>query len=145
MVVLSHLMIQRSGPLGVLGAWGVSVSSLIPYVRPGHSVALKVHSGGFVPPEQVLHSGGVVALRRLDFPSPYHSLETPLTMFHHSRGFGPPLCLSHYGGITGCFLSLSSAPLPFSVLRPMEAPLSSSICVLNFGLRGGAVASRFTH
>ena len=78
--------VRSSSPLLALRALvarvveGVSILSLPPSVFPRHSIILSDHSGGFVPPEQLCHSGGVDALRRLD--SPLHSLSPPPPGFY---------------------------------------------------------------
>ena len=68
-------------PLGVPGGWGFSIPSMPPYLCTHHSVAFEGQYGGFVPPGQIFHSGGVGAPWQLDPPS--HSLATPPGVFYH--------------------------------------------------------------
>ena len=74
LLLVRHLLSAAgfAAPLAVSGGWGVSVTSLPPFVRPGFYVALEGYYGGFVPPGQLFHSEGLCAPWQLESPS--HSL-----------------------------------------------------------------------
>ena len=72
-----------------LGWWGGSAPSPPLSVLPRNSVSLGSPSGGFVPPGQLFHSGGVDAHWRLDSPS--HFLAISPGVFRHSGGLATPL------------------------------------------------------
>ena len=93
---------DRSG-----GGWG-SIPSPPPSVLPHIYIALSVHSGGFVPLGQCVHSRGVNALQRLDSPS--HSLAVPPGVFRHSVGLAASSVSPHSGGIARHSVGLVSLP-----------------------------------
>ena len=92
---LRHLLVDAAGSAlnGCSGGRGVSVPSLPPPVLPRHYLSLGGHSGGFVPPGQLVYSRGVNALRQLDPPS--HSLAVLPVVFRHSVGLMPTLLALH--------------------------------------------------
>ena len=89
------LIVAAAGYLcpGCSGGGGVLFPSLPLSVLPRFTLAHGCHSGGFVTPGQLYHSGGVDALWQLD--SPTHSLVVPPSIFSHSGGLATPLLATH--------------------------------------------------
>ena len=119
------------GALGVLGGWGVFVSSLSLTISTPNSITLRDPYIIFVPPGHPFHSGGFGAPWQLDPPA--HSLAIPSEDYLHPGGLVPPLFLFDYGGIIILFLPPAYTSPPLSFFCTMSPLLSCVVCV--YGIR----------